>query len=90
MRLEEPEALLDAPDDLELTLDWTQSCGGQTGTLTAKYVLTRLASPPANAGSVLVEFDRSEGESSARSSAAVRKSADRPLAQGSRTESQYR
>lgn len=37
---------LAGPDDLELTLDWTQSCGGQTGTLTAKYVLTRLASPP--------------------------------------------
>ena len=52
--------------------------------------VARLASPPANAGSVLVEFDRSEGESSAKSSAAVKKSADRPLAQGSRTESQYR
>ena len=52
--------------------------------------VARLASPPVDAASVVVEFDREGAEPSQQAKGAAKKGVARPLFQGSSTESQYK
>ncbi len=52
--------------------------------------VARLAAPPADAASVVVEFDREGADPSLQAKGAAKKGGARPLFQGSSTESQYK